>query len=95
MNETPQALNPGTKAFAPRVIRVCSNLPNNNTVAQVLGRQVLRSGTSVGANYRAASRGRSKAGFISKIGACLNREIPKPREKSKPVPPKSFRFRVF
>ena len=40
-------------------------------VAQVLGRQVLRSGTSVGANYREASRGRSKAEFISKIGDCL------------------------
>jgi four helix bundle protein len=37
----------------------------------VLGKQVLRSGTSVGANYREASRGRSKAEFISKIGDCL------------------------
>jgi four helix bundle protein len=40
----------------------------------VLGKQVLRSGTSVGANYREASRGRSKAEFVSKIGDCL-REI--------------------
>ena len=40
-------------------------------VAQVLGKQVLRSGTSVGANYREARRGRSKAEFISKIGDCL------------------------
>jgi four helix bundle protein len=48
-----------------------SKLPKNNPVAQVLGRQVLRSGTSVGANYREASRGRSKAEFISKIGDCL------------------------
>ena len=39
--------------------------------AQVLGKQVLRSGTSVGANYREASRGRSKAEFISKIGDSL------------------------
>ena len=48
-----------------------SQLPKNNTVAQVLGKQVLRSGTSVGANYREVSRGRSKAEFISKVGDCL------------------------
>jgi len=48
-----------------------SKLPKNDTVAQVLGRQGLRSGTSVGANYREASRARSKAEFISKIGDCL------------------------
>jgi four helix bundle protein len=46
-------------------------LPKSDTVAQVLGKQVLRSGTSVGANYREASRGRSKAEFISKIGDSL------------------------
>jgi len=60
-----------TKAFALRVIRMYSKLPRNNTIAQVLGKQVLRSGTSVGANYREASRGRSKAEFISRIGDCL------------------------
>lgn len=48
-----------------------SKLPKNDTVTQVLGKQVLRSGTSVGANYREASRGRSKPEFISKIGDCL------------------------
>ena len=47
-----------------------SKLPKSDAVAQVLGRQVLRSGTSVGANYREASRGRTKAEFISKIGDC-------------------------
>ena len=41
------------------------------TVAQVLGKQVLRSGTSVGANYREANRARSKVEFISKMGDCL------------------------
>src|SRR3989454_12014773 len=41
------------------------------TEAKVLGKQALRSGTSVGANYREASRGRSKAEFICKIGDCL------------------------
>ena len=40
-------------------------------VARVLGRQALRSGTSIGANYREASRGRSKAEFVSKTGECL------------------------
>jgi len=48
-----------------------SKLSKTDTVAQVLGRQVLRSGTSVSANYREASRARSKAEFISKIGDCL------------------------
>ena len=60
-----------TKGFAVRVIRMYSKLPRNDPVAQVLGKQVLRSGTSVGANYREASRGRSKAEFISKIGDSL------------------------
>jgi four helix bundle protein len=71
MSENPHDLKPRTKAFALDVIRMYSKLPKNDTVAQVLGRQVLRSGTSVGANYREASRGRSKAEFISKIGDCL------------------------
>jgi four helix bundle protein len=64
-------LKPRTKAFSLRIIRMYSKLPKNDTVAQVLGKQVLRSGTSVGANYREASRGRSKPEFISKIGDCL------------------------
>jgi four helix bundle protein len=50
-----------------------STLPKT-TEAQVLGKQVLRSGTSIGANYREAYRGRSKAEFIAKCGDCL-REI--------------------
>jgi four helix bundle protein len=40
-------------------------------VSQVLGKQLLRSGTSIGANYREASRGRSKAEFMAKVGDCL------------------------
>ena len=71
MSEQPQDLKPRTKAFALRVIRMYSQLAKNDTVPQVLGKQVLRSGTSVGANYREASRGRSKAEFVSKIGDCL------------------------
>lgn len=59
-----------TKEFALRVIRVYSALPKS-TEAQVLGKQVLRSGTSIGANYREASRSRSKPEFIAKVGDCL------------------------
>jgi four helix bundle protein len=59
-----------TKDFALRMIRMFCALPKR-TEAQVLGKQVLRSGTSVGANYREAQRARSKAEFIAKIGDCL------------------------
>ena len=59
-----------TKIFALRIIKMYSSLPESNE-ARVLGTQVLRSGTSVGANYREASRGRSKAEFIAKMNDCL------------------------
>ena len=59
-----------TKAFALQIIRMFPSLPKT-TEAQVLGKQLLRSGTSVGANYREAYRGRSKAEFISKCGDSL------------------------
>ena len=55
-----------TKAFALRVFRLYSILPKT-TEAQVIGKQLLRSGTSVGAHYREATRARSNAEFISKI----------------------------
>ncbi|MCU0784167.1 MAG: four helix bundle protein [Verrucomicrobia bacterium] len=71
MNDEPRDLKPRTKEFALRVIRMFSALPRNDAVAQILGKQVLRSGTSVGANYREASRARSKLEFISKIGDSL------------------------
>jgi four helix bundle protein len=56
-----------TKSFAMRVIKMYCALPKS-TVAQVLGKQVLRSGTSVAANYREASRGRTDAELLSKLG---------------------------
>ena len=59
-----------TKEFAIQVIRLYSSLPKS-TEAQVLGKQFLRSGTSVGANYREAYRSRSRAEFTAKIGDCL------------------------
>ena len=55
-----------TKRFALRVVRLYAALPKI-TEAQVLGKQLLRSGTSVGAHYREASRARSDAEFVSKI----------------------------
>jgi len=59
-----------TKSFALRIIKMYSALPNS-VEAKVLGKQVLRSGTSVGANYWEASQGRSKAEFVAKMGDCL------------------------
>ena len=56
-----------TKTFALRVIKVVDALPKTRT-ANVIGNQLLRSGTSVGANYRAACRARSTADFIAKMG---------------------------
>ncbi len=66
----PPALRERTKVFALRIIRLFGSLPKRID-AQVIGKQVLRSGTSVGANYREAQRSRSKAEFIAKIGDCL------------------------
>jgi four helix bundle protein len=60
-----------TKAFAVRAIKLYCVLPRNNVVAQVVGKQLLRSGTSVGAQYREAARARSQAEFISKIESAL------------------------
>ncbi|BBD57167.1 hypothetical protein PCC7805_04360 (plasmid) [Planktothrix agardhii] len=55
-----------TKSLAVRVIRLVTALPSNTT-GQVLGKQLLRSATSVGANYRAACRAKSTADFINKL----------------------------
>jgi four helix bundle protein len=59
-----------TKSFAVRVIKMARHLPND-VAGQVVGRQIVRSATSVGANYRAACRGRSRAEFSSKLGTVL------------------------
>ena len=55
-----------TKAYANRTVKVCQALPNT-WVARTLGSQLLRSGTSVGANYRAVCRAKSKADFLNKL----------------------------
>ena len=55
-----------TKQLALRIIKVVDTLPKNRT-ADVIGRQLIRSGTSIGANYRAACRGKSTADVIAKL----------------------------
>jgi four helix bundle protein len=64
--ENPQDLRRRTKQFALRIIRLFGALPATSAV-QVLGKQLLRSGTSVGAHYREGHRARSNAEFISKL----------------------------
>jgi four helix bundle protein len=63
----PEELKTRTKAFTLRIIRLCESLPETPTV-KMIRNQLLRCGSSVGANYRAACRARSKADFVSKMG---------------------------
>jgi len=65
MNE--QELKDRTKRFSLRAIRLVRALPKGEE-GRIIGRQLLRAATSVGANYRAACRGRSKAEFVAKLG---------------------------
>jgi four helix bundle protein len=67
-----EAMNPNdmkkrTKAYALAIIRLVQTLPNTAT-ARIIGNQLLRCGTSVGANYRASCRAKSQADFIAKMG---------------------------
>ncbi len=62
-----EELRDRTKKFAIRIVRLFRALPKS-TEAQVMGKQLLRCGTSVAANYRAVCRARSKAEFIARIG---------------------------
>lgn len=62
-----EELKKRTKEFALRVIKLVNNLPKTQT-GKVIGNQLIRSGTSVGANYRSALRARSKADFEYKLG---------------------------
>jgi len=67
MNENGQRdLRLRTRSFALRIIRLYSSLPKS-TEAQVIGKQLLRSGTSVGAHYMEATRARSVSEFVSKV----------------------------
>src|SRR5208282_257722 len=60
-----------TKAFAAGIIRMYVKLPKTREEARVLGKQLLRSGTSVAAHVREASRARSDEEFVSKLGGAL------------------------
>lgn len=66
MRDEGKDLKKRTKDFALRIIRLYSALPTT-TESQVIGKQLLRSGTSVGAHYREGARARSDAEFISKL----------------------------
>lgn len=67
---TPEEMRLYTKEFAKRAIRLCRLLPQDRE-GRLIGNQLFRSATSVGANYRAACRARSRADFISKLGIAL------------------------
>ena len=68
--EFSENLKKRTRAFAVRIIKFYKALPRTDE-ARVLGRQVLRSGTSIAANYRAVCRAKSNADFISKMGTVV------------------------
>jgi four helix bundle protein len=70
MQDHKKDLRDRTKQYALRIIRLYSALPQTKP-AQVIGRQLLRSGTSVGANYRETCRARSNSEFISKTGIVI------------------------
>lgn len=67
---TPDELKQRTKDYSLRVIRLCQALPKKH-VARTIGDQLLRSATSVGAQYREALRARSREEFISKVQSAL------------------------
>jgi four helix bundle protein len=69
-NDPKQDLRIRTRQFALRIIKLYQSLPNNGE-AQGIGKQVLRSGTSVGAQYREACRAKSPADFINKMEGSL------------------------
>ncbi len=66
----PEEMKKRTKEFAKRIIMLCRKLPRTEESC-LIRNQLFRAGTSVGSNYRAARRGRSKADFISKLGIVL------------------------
>jgi four helix bundle protein len=67
---TREELKKRTKEFALRAIKLVDSLPKKPS-GEVLGKQLLRSATSVGANYRSACRGRSEAEFVAKLGVVI------------------------
>ena len=70
MAKESEVLRDRTKRFALRIVGMYRALPRSEE-ARIIGKQVLRSGTSIGANYRAACRARSRAEFVAKLGVVL------------------------
>ena len=64
----PTEMKARTKTFALRIIKLTRAIPKSHDAGRVIAKQIVRSGTSVAANYRASCRGRSRAEFIAKIG---------------------------
>jgi four helix bundle protein len=71
MSRSSDELRKRTKNYASAVVRLYVALPKQRAEAQVIGRQLLRSGTSVAANFREASRARTTSEFISKLEVCV------------------------
>ncbi len=71
MSRSSDELRKRTKNYAAAVVRLYVALPKQRAEAQVIGRQLLRSGTSVAANFREASRARTTSEFISKLEVCI------------------------
>ncbi len=71
MSRTTDELRNRTKQYASSVVRLFVDLPKRRPEVQVLGNQLLRSGTSVAANFREASRARTTPEFISKVEVCI------------------------
>src|SRR5438270_9499770 len=71
MSRTSDELRKRTKNYASAVVRLYVALPKQRAEAQVIGRQLLRSGTSVAANFREASRARTTLEFVSKLELCI------------------------
>jgi len=64
----PTELKQRTKTFALRIIKLSRSVPKSDDAGRIIAKQIIRSGTSVAANYRASCRARSKAEFIAKMG---------------------------
>lgn len=71
MSRVSDDLRNRTKQYASSVVRLYTSLPRQRVEAQTIGKQLLRSGTSVAANFRETSRARSRAEFLSKLEVCI------------------------
>jgi|SRR5581483_7634485 len=71
MSRASDELRKRTRTYASAIVRLFLALPKNRTEAQIIGRQLIRSGTSVVANFREASRAWTTGEFISKLEVCI------------------------